>query len=214
MKFTEEQAVEALRSKMTENGEKLQLSERTLKSMVSKYFKKFADEDTELEDFINDNIEDFKVVDGQIRKDNSDFIKNYKPNTNPKQNDNGKKDSEGNNSNSDCVASLAEELRSLRQELEAQKAEKAINKIKNDLQKAISNKGVKDNDWINSMLDIISVNPDTDIELESTRLTEVYNKQMAQYAPNVTPNHSGCGGDDEINVDDIIQELKMINGES
>ena len=76
MKFTKEQAVEALRAELTNKGRKTQhMFDRTLANLTEILVKKFANEDTGLPDFVTDMMEIFNEVEGDARKKNSDFAK-------------------------------------------------------------------------------------------------------------------------------------------
>ena len=77
MKFTKEQLKEALKAKLTVNGRKTPLTDRTLQSQSETLYK-FATEETELADFVSTIYPSIEGLEGQYRKDYSDFTKDYR----------------------------------------------------------------------------------------------------------------------------------------
>ena len=74
MKFTKEQAVEALRAELTNKGRKTQhMFDRTLANLTEILVKKFANEDTGLPDFVTDMMEIFNEVEGDARKKDKEY---------------------------------------------------------------------------------------------------------------------------------------------
>ena len=95
MKFTNEQLAEALKAKLTPNGKKLAMSERTLKANVERLYKRLekSENDDELDDVVMEYLPDFQEIDGNVRKDNSDFVNTWKKeHPDPKPDDKDDKD--------------------------------------------------------------------------------------------------------------------------
>lgn len=197
MKFTREQACEKLTSLLTANGEKLNISQRTLKRHVETLMKYAAKEDPELDAFVNDILEDVKDLDGQYRKDHSDFIKDYSE-KHPTEGNKDEKDEKGNKSNSDqtdpALQSVLEELKSLKAEMAEEKKIKKISNIRGSLKDALVKKGVKDKEWIDSLMSEISVTEEMDVESKADSLLKLYNKTKASEGDDdTTPSSSASG---------------------
>lgn len=207
MKFTEEQAVEALRAELTNKGRKtLHMSERTLASLTEKLVKKLATEETGLPDFVADAIEILDVTEGDARKKNSDFAKykeshpeNEPPKNEPKPNDPPK----GN-----------PELEALKAEIDALKAANAQNEKnqklsakKTDLITALGNKGIKDKEWLDTFLAEVNITEDMDVEAKAEAYAKLYNKSQANVPPTPTPGNPTGGGEDELSSLKAASEL-------
>ena len=197
MKFTKEQAVEALRAELTNKGRKTQhMSDRTLANLTEILIKKFANEETGLPDFVTDMLEIFNEVEGDARKKNSDFAK-YKeahPESEPPKDD--PKDKDGNKT--------TPEFEALKAEIEALKAINAQNEKKSKLSAkktelitALGNKGIKDEEWLNTFLSEVNITEDMDVEAKAESYAKLYNKTRANVPPTPTPGNPTGGGEDE-----------------
>lgn len=195
MKFTEEQAVEALRAELTNKGRKTQhMFDRTLASLTAILTKKLANDETGLPDFVADVIEILNEVEGDARKKNSDFAK-YKelhPDTNPPTNEPKPNDPTKGNPEFDA----------LKAEIEALKAANALNEKnqklsakKADLITALGNKGIKDKEWLDTFLSEVSITEDMDVEAKAESYAKLYNKSKANVPPTPTPGNPTGGGD-------------------
>lgn len=211
MKFTEEQAREALRAELTNKGRKtLHMSERTLAGLTEKLVKKLATEDTGLPDFVADVIEILDVAEGDARKKNSDFAKykeehpeNEPPKEDPKSNE----------------PKVTPEYEALKAEIEALKAANAQNeknqKIsakKNDLITALNGKGVKDKEWLDTFLSEVSITEDMDVEAKAESYAKLYNKSKANIPPTPTPGNP-TGGTDNPFLQSIRDSAKLAKDE-
>ena len=89
MKFTKEQAFEILRSNLTNGGKKtLRMSEKSINAQLDTLIPLVANDDMELNDFIEKVKTTFATMNSNAEKDNSDFIKQWKeqhPDPNPNQ---------------------------------------------------------------------------------------------------------------------------------
>ena len=87
MKFTKEDAYKELVRIMTEKGEKLNLSERSINEHLDNLMPLLANDETELNAFVQQILPLMKTADANIRHDVSvgiaDFKKGYKPTTEP-----------------------------------------------------------------------------------------------------------------------------------
>ena len=190
MKFTEQEAYEKLVAKLTNDGKKpLQASERTLKHLLTRYYKKFVDEETELDDFVKDNVDDFEEVNGNVNKDKADFAKEYQeknkvepqaPTTKAPEN----KDVE----NATVLEQIQAQLNQLIAERESVKRATELASKKAQLLAKMTEKGIKDEAWANKFLSKIDLEKVEDIETESTSYLEIYNKTQIPDAPAPTPS--------------------------
>lgn len=187
MKFTEEEAYKELVAQMTSKGETLQISERTMKAMLKRYYSKFANDETELSDFVKDNIDDFKEVDGQTRKDNADFIKNYQKANPIKKEEHIDKP---NNEPKSELETLMAEMAALKSKLEKTEKEQVITSKKQSLLSKMKELGVKDDEWANAVLSKVNISEDIDVEAEANDYLSIYNKVVASVKPTTTPKDS------------------------
>ena len=187
MKFTEEEAYKELVAQMTSKGETLQISERTMKAMLKRYYSKFANDETELSDFVKDNIDDFKEVDGQTRKDNADFVKNYQKANPIKKEEHIDKPT---NEPKSGLETLIAEMAALKSKLEKTEKEQVITSKKQSLLSKMKELGVKDEDWANAVLSKVNISEDIDVEAEANDYLSIYNKVVASVKPTTTPKDS------------------------
>lgn len=196
MKFTKEQAVEALRAELTNKGRKTQhMFDRTLASLTAILTKKLANDETGLPDFVADVIEIFNEVEGDARKKNSDFAKykeSHPESTPPK--DEPKTDE----------PKTTPEYEALKAEIEALKAANALNEKnqklsakKTDLITALGNKGIKDKEWLDTFLSEVNITEDMDVEAKAESYAKLYNKSKANVSPTPTPGNPTGGGEDD-----------------
>ena len=79
MKFTKEQAFEILRSNLTNGGKKtLRMSEKSINAQLDTLIPLVANDEMELNDFIEKVKPTFATMNSNAEKDNSDFIKQWK----------------------------------------------------------------------------------------------------------------------------------------
>lgn len=187
MKFTTDEAVKALAAKMTENGENLYLSERTIGAHVET-LSRFVGDDVELGQFVETYLPDFKTMEGQMRNDNSNFIKKWKqdhpaPANEPKpQPQPAGKD--------EYTKQLEARLSALEeQNKEAEKGRKVAEK-RAELVSAMKSKGVKDKEWIDGLLGEVSITEDMDVEAKADAYVKIYNKAMSSTGSGFTPRSS------------------------
>lgn len=190
MKFTKEQAIESLKSELTNKGKKtLRMSERTLNSIVDALLPKFADEDTGLPDFITEAMTILGAVNDNVGNDRSVFIKQWEK-EHSKSNDEPATPTPGN----EPAPKENEELIAIRKELEQMKAEReqerknhAVSAKRNELMSALQEKGVKDKEWITDFLSEVNITEDMDVTQKTESILKLYNKSIGQIPPAPTP---------------------------
>lgn len=188
MKFTEEQAREALRAELTNKGRKsLAMSEKTLVKQTEILINKLANDEMGLPDFVEVAIEILNVTNDNIRKDKSDFVKQWKD-------EHSESISAQEQSKEPAVNQNNAELDALKAEIEALKAANAENEKrsklsakKSELIGALNSKGVKDQEWINSFLSEVNITEDLDVKAKSEVYAKIYNKTQANVSPTITP---------------------------
>ena len=192
MKFTKDDAYKELVRQMTANGEKLNLSDRSINEQLEKLIPLIASDETELNVFIESTLPFFKTADANVRNDVSVGIKEYKENNpinpKPKEETHEEKHEEPN----DFEARLA----ALEAENNAQKEVIRVQKIKEALISKMKEKGIKNDKWINTMVGNINISGDFDVDANADNYLELYNSMMADYNPNATPKQAGSGKDE------------------
>lgn len=211
MKFTKEQLSETLKTRLSNNGKKeLSMSERTYNGMIDRLFKRLekssnADE-IELPNVIEDYLDDFVEADNNIRNDNSQFVIKWQkehPEFDPKK----KKKDEPEKAPDDRIEKLLLEIEGLKKEREEEKAAKLISDKRTALKTALKGKNVKNEDWINSQLELIAVNTDTDVDALADKLVQNYNKYNASFPKCGTPKSAG-GGEFKEDFSDVANIVK------
>lgn len=197
MKFTKEDAYKELVAKMTTNGEKLNLSKRSMNEQIEALLPLIANEEMELAIFVEKVLPFIKTADANVRNDVSQGIKEYKdanppiepPKTTPP---------------TDANAALLARLEAL--EKKNQEAELALKHqdTKSKLSAKMKELGVKNDKWIEMMLGSVVITDDFDVDTKASSYLELYNSMQADIDPSVTPR--GTGGGKQDNVSDAIKE--------
>lgn len=213
MKFTKQEFSEELKKKLTDNGKKqLVQSERTFKASVERIFKRLekAEDDSELDDVVADYLPDFQEIEGNMRKDNSEFVrkweKEHEEKGNPEPNDDNKKRDDNANNGSGAKGDLAELLKrmgTIEDLLAKQKLNDTIADKKKQLKKALKKEGVEDDEWIDKYLAKLSINEDTDIDEEKEDAISLFNLNNSQIPKNVNTKNPSGKGQDEFDLSDL-----------
>lgn len=204
MKFTKEDARKELMSKIPNKGQTLNLSERSINEQLDTLIPLIANDETELNDFIEKVLPVFKTADGNVKNDVSVGINEYKKNNPPQQTTPTKEPKTEevvvNNEND----ALLKRIEALESELAEGKKNKTIKGIREQLVSEMKNKGVKDDEWIESFVSEINITEDFDVNAKAEHYVGVYNKMNARINPNVTPKGTGGGNADEKRISDVI----------
>lgn len=187
MKFTKDEAYKELVAKMTTKGEKLNLSERSINEQLERLIALIANDETELNAFVDSILPLVKTADANVRNDVSFGINEYKKN-NPIQEPKKETKEEKVDPNAELVARLA----ALENELSESKKQRALSDIKGNLINEMKKKGIEDEDWINSFVSEVNITEDFDVEAKAEHYLGVYNKMYSKVKSNVTPQ--GAGG--------------------
>lgn len=200
MKFTTEQAIEKLKAYLTNGGKKpLRISDRTLKEHVENLAALVADDEMELDDFFTKVKSTFDSINANVGDDVSKAIKDYKDNNPYKKQDDDKSvkkqddkqdDNKDNNPNKELLDRLAA--------LEAREAERvkgaAIADKKKSIKQYLLKENVKNDKWVEKMLDMMKIEEDSDSEAIGKQLLEFYNAEYADSG--IIPPRKSNPGDD------------------
>lgn len=214
MKFTKEQLTEALKAKLTANGKKLSMSERTLKSNVERIYARLErtnDETLELDAAVADYLPDFEEIEGNMRKDNADFVKEWEK-QHPKPKEESKPKDEP-TTESEQLKALQRQLQTLLDKQEAAEKAKTLSDYKSDISSQLSEKLKEFSNskgWIERRLKGYAFNTETDKEEVVKSLVADFNADFAGVKPNITPNHAGGGGE---NKDPELAKIRKMREE-
>lgn len=182
MNFTKEQAFEKLKGLLTNNGKKaLRMSERSIDAQLDALIPLIANNDMELDDFIEKVKSSFTVMNSNVEKDNSDFVKKWE--REHKKNDDDDDDGKA----TDANESLLKRIEELEKRDEERSMASKIETKKNELASALKSKGVKSEAWIRDILSEIDVREDTDVEVRTEALLKLYNKSNVVVDNDTTP---------------------------
>lgn len=183
MNFTKEQAFEKLKGLLTNNGKKaLRMSERSIDAQLDALIPLIANDDMELDDFIEKVKGSFTVMNSNVEKDNSDFVKKWE--REHKKNDN---DDDDDGKGADANEALLKRIEELERRDEERSMASKIETKKNELASALKSKGVKSEAWIRDILSEIDVREDTDVEVRTEALLKLYNKSNVVVDNDTTP---------------------------
>lgn len=201
MKFTKEEAYKDLVAAMTAKGEKLNLSERSFNEQLDKLIPLVANDETELKDFIASVLPLFKTADANVRNDVSVGINEYKK-QNPAtveqhQVEEKKEDNKEFNE-------LLSRFNALETKMKETEAKENASKVRAQVIAKVKEKGVKDTEWISSLLNDVAITEDFDVDAKAEGYVKIYNKMMADFDPSATSG-SSVGGKGKNTVQDVIK---------
>ena len=191
MKFTKEEARENLTTLLTNGGKKpLRMSERSLDGQLEDLMSLLDDDEMELDSFLGRVVKQFERINSNVEHDVSEAIKAIKPEQKP----------------DDATAQLLQRIEALENEREeALNAQKAENKRK-ELRTFLKSKEVN-KEWLDNILDLMTVDSETDVESVGGAVLEKYNKMMAGIEV-PTPGYPSGSGDNKSDFSDV-SSLRM-----
>lgn len=213
MKFTKAQLSEELIAKLSNNGKKnLALSKQSIGNKVERIYarlqKQSDADDLELSDVVEEWISDFESDDGNIRRDNSNFIKEWEKNHPDKGKKDGDSNEGGESNNKSELQKMQEQINALLKREEENNKAMAISEKRSQLKSALKGKEVKNEDWINDQLELIHIDSETDVDALTEKLVKSYNKFSANTPPNITPGGAGGGSEKTDNYADVVAIVK------
>ena len=208
MKFTKEEAFEKLKGALTNNGRKtLRMSEKSLRGQLETLMPLIADEEMELETFVEKVRPSFDVMNSNAEYDRSTFIRKWKEehpeDIEPEggENGNGKKVEEDK-----ANKELLDRISRLEQQLNDEKAAKTLAGLRGELKAKMKEKGINDDEWSEMMLGEIQIVEGLDVEAKAESMLKIYNKQKAQYSPSFTPKGSSGDSNDNNPFAEAVKE--------
>lgn len=209
MKFTKEEAFESLKGILTNNGKKtLRMSEKSINKQLESLIPLVANDDMELNDFVDKVKDTFGVMNSNVEKDNSDFVKQWeKEHPTKPVNQETKKDDEPTPNNE--MSALKKRLDELEQREAQREKERTISDKRTQLLKAMRDKGIKDEEWSKAFVSEIAIVDDMDIDAKADSFLKLYNKSKASSAGDggATPKDtSGSGNKDKKHIFDYIKD--------
>ena len=209
MKFTKEEFSEELKKLLTDNGKKPMVqSERTFNASVERIFKRLEkfDDGSELDSAVADYLPDFQEIEGNMRKDNSDFVKKWeKEQNNSSDNSNEGGSKNGNNAaegNSE-LSELLKRMGMIEDLLAKQRLAETISSKKKQLKKALKKDGVEDDEWIEKYIAKLNIDEETDIDDEKDDAIALFNLGNSQVPKNVNTKNPSGKGQDEFDLSDL-----------
>lgn len=178
MKFQKEDAYKELVRKMTTNGETLSLSDRSINEQLETLISVIANEETELSDFVEKVFPIFKTADANVRNDVSVSIKKIRETP---------KDPKDNKIDNSSLDGLLDRVKQLETELEEGKKRQKNEAQRKSLFDLLKEKGVNDEEWLNSLLNEIHISEDFDVNAKADGLLALYNKSKSQIDDQKTP---------------------------
>lgn len=202
MKFTKEEACKELVRRMTEKGETLNLSERSINEQIENLMPLLANEETELSAFVDTVLPICKTADANIRHDVSvgiaEFKKTYTPHTGG--------DKKVPPTNEGVDKELLKRLSALEDKLKAGETKEKLKAIQNTFIAKVKEKGVKDDEWLKGYMEEITIGEDFDVESRAESCLKFYNKTKAAFN-NEFSVRTGGGSAEEKYMNSVISSL-------
>lgn len=216
MKFTKEEARAKITDAFSKKVKDITEWERTIRENVDTLCSLLGeDSEIELDAFVAKAVALLDTQSGHLNKSNSlvakslnDKIKELeeaakkagsKNDDDDKGDDGGKKDG--------AYDELLKRFKKLEERFEKEEKQKSVQRKVSDIKEAVKKKGVKNDEWIDTMLSKFAVTEETDVEKEADSLVEIYNKFNSETPIEVTPGGAGGGGS---RMDSIKAEIDRI----
>lgn len=207
MKFTIEDVCKELAKKLAPNGEKLNLSERSIKEQAETLTALLVNDETELADFVEKILPLMRTANNNIRNDVSAGIKEYKE-KNPQQTIQQPKPQEQNDKDKE-PSELEKRLIELEKRLADADRKSLIENRKKEIISKMKEKGIKDVSWVGVLLDEVTLDgEDFDATAKADKYITMFNKKEANVNPDITPNDTKGSKDEERRIKDKIKAAK------
>lgn len=194
MKFTKEEAFESLKGILTNSGKKpLRMSERSLKEQSEILIELCADEGMDVDTFVNKVSKLLNSTNSNVEKDSSDRIKDFVNQWKKEHPDQEPKPAGSSDSDNPQIKTLMDEIKAMREEMNAGKRENAIKAKRNELASALKKKGVKDEEWMSDFLSEINITEDMDVDVKADSFLKIYNRSRADVGDGASPKNASNG---------------------
>jgi hypothetical protein len=188
MKFTQTDAAKKIRASLTKGGKKCYLSDRTISEQLDTLMKLLVNDETELDDFVAKVEPMFKTSNGNAQNDQAQFVQEWN------ESHSQQTPAEPPVDRPATPATTNPELEALKKEIQALKdaqaatiKAKTLNDKKQELIAKLTEKGVKDKEWIESFVGEISITEDLDVEAKADAYVKLYNKSVSSNDNMPTP---------------------------
>lgn len=200
MKFTKQEVLEQLKNELTKGGKTLHLSDRTINENVDDLLPLLANDETELSDFMSKALPFVRRTNANFEKEKADFIKTYKPVEKEKSVENPNTPPVGD----DTISELKAKLEKLESMYETEKRNRTIGALKRSLKSKLKEKGVSDEEWLDTLIPELNITEDFDVESKIDSYVKIFNKSKANTPADVTPlSTSGETSEKKVNWDDV-----------
>lgn len=200
MKFTKDEVRKELTAKIPQEGQTLNLSERSINEMLDKLLPLIANDEMELDAFVDNVLPMFIVADGNVKHDVSKGIIDYKEKNPVIKKETPKKVED------DAMAKALARIEELERKNAENEKKVMLSSRRSEVISKMSEKGVKDKDWANAFLDQVSLDGDDfDIEAKVESYVQMYNKSMAIVNPDFTPKGAGGKNGEDKALNDVIK---------
>lgn len=204
MKFTKEEASKELTAKIPQAGQTLNLSERSVNEMLDKLLPLLANDETELDAFVESVLPMFVVADGNVKHDVSRGIMDYQeknPVVTPPTKGKGKGEEED-----DAMTKALARIEELERKNAENERKSQLSLRRAEIVSKMKEKGVKDKEWVNELLDNVSIDgAEFDVEAKVESYVKMYNKSLAINDPDATPRRAGGGNGEDKALNDVIK---------
>ena len=190
MKFTKQNAFEKLKGILTESGKTpLHMSERSINEQLDTLMPLIANDEMELDAFVEKVTPTFKTMNANVKNDQSTFVNDWK-----KQHPEQQQQQQGNETPE--MKAMRERLEALEQRETQRQNTQTIEEKKQQILSKLKEKGIKNEEWCNGMIAEIAIDKDTDVDTKVNNLVAFYNKTKADTRGGYTPR-GGAGGSEQ-----------------
>ncbi len=204
MALSKENLYKQIVSKMTANGEKLGLSERSINENLDVLIPLLDNDSITEEEFLNKTLNLFKTSNANIKNDVSVGIKNYKVEQEKLLEEEKKKNKP--NENLTEMEKLLERIKVLEDNNTQMAEQKKINEKKSSIKNYLKEKGVDNEKWIDLIVDQVSIKEEDVVEDRGKQLLDMYNTMVADPKLNITPNQNQNNYNKDNQLDEILKE--------
>lgn len=204
MALSKENLYKQIVSKMTANGEKLGLSERSINENLDVLIPLLDNDSITEEEFLNKTLNLFKTSNANIKNDVSVGIKNYKAEKEKLLEEEKNKNKP--NENLTEMEKLLKRIKVLEDNNTQMAEQKKINEKKSSIKNYLKEKGVDNEKWIDLIVDQVSIKGEDVVEDRGKQLLDMYNTMVADPKLNITPNQHQNNFNKDNQLDEILKE--------
>ena len=210
MKFTKEEAFEKLKGFLTNGGKKdLQMSERSINEQLEILTPLLASEDMELDVFFDKVKDTFSIMNSNVKKDNSDFVKQWEKNHSNDNSDKGAATTTPSPNDEGAMSALLKRVEELEMREAERTKEATLAQKRKDLLQAMKSKGIKDEQWSKDFVSEIAITDDMDVDAKAESFLKIYNKSQASQTGNGT-TPLGTSSNGNANKEDPLAEARKL----